>query len=128
MRQGSLPLLFVLCLASPLLYAQEETATPAERQGESGQFSAENEPQRFEPGNRNQAVNTDQMQLTQLRQENRRLRMQLHEEQAKMQSQPQPQLLNEQQKWFAIGGGVGVLGFLLGVLTTRARRRRQWLN
>ena len=50
--------------------------------------------------------------------------MQLEQEQAKA----QPQLLNDQQQWFAVGGGVGVLGFLLGVLTTRGRRRRQWLN
>ena len=64
--------------------------------------------------------------LVRLRQENKRLRMQLEQEQAK--AQPQPQLLNEQQQWFAVGGGVGVLGFLLGVLTTRGRRRRQWLN
>jgi len=128
MRQGSLSLLLVLCLASPLLHAQEETAVPAERQLEPGQPSVVNEPQRAEPGSSDQALNADQMQLAQLRQENRRLRMQLHEEQAKIQTQSQPQLLNEQQQWFAIGGGVGVLGFLLGVLSTRSRRRRQWLN
>ncbi len=128
MRQGSLSLLLVLCLASPLLHAQEETAAPTKPQLEPGQPSTENEPQRAEPGSRDPAINVDQMQLAQLRQENRRLRMQLHEEQAKIQSQSQPQLLNEQQQWFAIGGGVGVLGFLLGVLTTRSRRRRQWLN
>jgi len=65
-----------------------------------------------------------QAQLARLRQENQRLRMQLEQEQI----EAQPQLLNDQQQWFAVGGGVGVLGFLLGVLTTRGRRRRQWLN
>ena len=127
MRQGSLSLLLTLCLASPLLQAEDETAAPpAERQVQPAQATAE--PQRAEPGSRAPAVNAE-LQLAQLRQENRRLRMQLHEEQAKAQAQtPPPQLLTEQQQWFAIGGGVGVLGFLLGVLTTRGSRRRQWLN
>lgn len=130
MRQGSLSLLLALCLASPLLHAEEEIAAPTERQLQPVQASAENEPQRTEPGSREPAASAEQMQLAQLRQENRRLRIQLHEEQAKIQShsQSQPQLLNEQQQWFAIGGGVGMLGFLLGVLTTRSGRRRQWLN
>lgn len=130
MRQGSLSLLLALCLASPLLHAEEEMAAPTEHQPQPVQTSAEHEPQRAEPDSRTPAVSTEQMQLAQLRQENRRLRIQLHEEQAKLQShsQPEPQLLNEQQQWFAIGGGVGMLGFLLGVLTTRSGRRRQWLN
>ena len=127
MRQGSLPLLLALCLASPLLHAEEETATPVESRLE--QAPVENEPQRAESES-DPALRAEQLQLAQLRQENRRLRLQLHEEQAKMQSQAnaQPRLLSEQQQWFAIGGGVGVLGFLLGVLTTRSGRRRQWLN
>lgn len=127
MRQGSLSLLLALCLASPLLHAEEETATPAEPRLE--QAPVENEPQRAESES-DPALRAEQLQLAQLRQENRRLRLQLHEEQAKMQSQAnaQPRLLSEQQQWFAIGGGVGVLGFLLGVLTTRSGRRRQWLN
>ena len=130
MRQGSLSLLLALCLASPLLHAEEEMAAPTEHQPLPVQTSAEHEPQRTEPDRRTPAVSAEQMQVAQLRQENRRLRMQLHEEQAKLQShsQPEPQLLNEQQQWFAIGGGVGMLGFLLGVLTTRSGRRRQWLN
>jgi len=37
-------------------------------------------------------------------------------------------LLSEEQKWFAVGGSVGVASFLLGLLVTRGRRRRQWLN
>ena len=126
MRQGLLSLLFALCLASPL-QAAEETATPA---GHQPQVTAETQPQQAESGSHDPAVNSDQMQLAQLRQENRRLRMQLHEEQSKPQphSPPEPQLLTEQQQWFAIGSGVGMLGFLLGVLTTRGSRRRQWLN
>lgn len=130
MRQGSLSLLLALCLASPLLHAEEEMAAPTEHQPQPVQTSAEHEPQRAEPDSRTPAVSAEQIQLAQLRQENRRLRIQLHEEQAKLQShsQPEPQLLNEQQQWFAIGGGVGMLGFLLGVLTTRSGRRRQWLN
>ena len=51
-------------------------------------------------------------------------RMQLQAEQSKV----LPALLNEQQQWFAVGGAVGVTSFLLGLLVTRGRRRRQWLN
>ena len=69
-------------------------------------------------------ANAERAQLAHLRKENHRLRMQLQQGQ----STEQPPLLNDQQQWFAVGGGVGVLGFLLGVLTTRGRRRRQWLN
>ena len=69
-------------------------------------------------------ADAERAQLSHLRQENHRLRMQLQQGQPKL----QPPLLNDQQQWFAVGGGVGVLGFLLGVLTTRGRRRRQWLN
>ena len=50
--------------------------------------------------------------------------MQLQAEQSKV----LPALLNEQQQWFAVGGAAGVTSFLLGLLVTRGRRRRQWLT
>ena len=128
MRQGPLFLLFALCLATPQLQAQESPPTTvSEQQAELKHRLMENQEEREALKANLDAANTaDQAQLVRLRQENKRLRMQLEQEQAK--AQPQPQLLNEQQQWFAVGGGVGVLGFLLGVLTTRGRRRRQWLN
>ena len=127
MRQGPLFLLLTLCLATPLLQAEETPPEPIpERQAELEHRLIENQQQRQAlKQNPDAATSTaGQAQLVRLRQENQRLRMQLEQEQAKA----QPQLLNDQQQWFAVGGGVGVLGFLLGVLTTRGRRRRQWLN
>jgi hypothetical protein len=126
MRQGSLSLLLALSLSTPLLHAEEGAADPLTEQAELEQPLLENERPREELNDSlgTAATDAEQTQLTQLSQENRRLRMQLQQEQSKA----QPQLLSDQQQWFAVGGGVGVLGFLLGVLTARGRRRRQWLN
>jgi len=129
MRQGPLFLLLVLGLAAPLLQAEEAPIDPiAERQVELEHRLSDNQQQReaIKENLDAAASAAGQAQLLRLRQENQRLRLQLEQEQA--QTQLQPPLLNDQQQWFAVGGGVGVLGFLLGVLTTRGRRRRQWLN
>ncbi len=130
MRQGSLTLLLFLSVAMPLVNAEEGPIDPsAERpQVELEERLSDNELQPEAPNDSLSMAITDaeRAQLAHLRQENHRLRMQLQQVQPK--AQPQPQLLNDQQQWFAVGGGVGVLGFLLGVLTTRGRRRRQWLN
>jgi len=126
MRQGPLFLLFALSLVTPQLQAQEAPPTPlAEQQAELEHRLIDNQQEREALKEDLSAADTaGQAQLARLRQENQRLRMQLEQEQI----EAQPQLLNDQQQWFAVGGGVGVLGFLLGVLTTRGRRRRQWLN
>ncbi|WP_417775600.1 hypothetical protein [Stutzerimonas xanthomarina] len=129
MRQSSLSLLLVLGLATPSLQAEEAPIEPpAERQVELEHRLSENQQQREAIRENLDAAASaaGQAQLLRLRQENQRLRLQLEQEQA--QTQVQLPLLNDQQQWFAVGGGVGVLGFLLGVLTTRGRRRRQWLN
>lgn len=128
MRQGPLFLLIALGLATPLLQAEEAPIEPpAERQVELEHRLSDNQQQREAiKQNLDAASVAGKAQLLRLRQENQRLRLQLEQEQA--QTPMQPPLLNEQQQWFAVGGGVGVLGFLLGVLTTRGRRRRQWLN
>ncbi|MCQ4259537.1 hypothetical protein [Stutzerimonas stutzeri] len=129
MRQGLLSLPLVLMLASSSLPAEEaQNEQVPDRQAELENRLSENL-QRRETLRDNPEVTasaTGQAQLARLRQENQRLRLQLEE----LQSRPQsaPQLLTDDQQWFAVGGGVGVLGFLLGVLTTRGRRRRQWLN
>ena len=131
MRQGSLSVLFALCLISPTLQAQEPDSPPAlpeetelQRPSEQLQPEAEAEAEAEAEGH---AAALEQAQLLQLREENRRLKALLQQQQAGPASAAAP-LLNDQQQWFAVGGGVGVLGFLLGVLATRGRRRRQWLN
>lgn len=127
MRQGSLPLMLALSLAMASAQADEDTTAPTlEQQGELTQSLPENKVQResLSAGLDTAIADAERAQLSHLRQENHRLRMQLQQGQPKL----QPPLLNDQQQWFAVGGGVGVLGFLLGVLTTRGRRRRQWLN
>lgn len=64
-------------------------------------------------------------QLARLRQDNQRLKLQLKAAQA----QPPKRLLSEQQEWFALGGGVAFLGFILGILARGKRRaRREWAN
>lgn len=64
-------------------------------------------------------------QLTRLRQDNQRLKLQLKAAQAQ---QPE-RFLGEQQQWFAVGGAVAILGFILGMLARGKRRsRREWAN
>ncbi|AYF85961.1 hypothetical protein SA496_17205 [Pseudomonas sp. JS3066] len=64
-------------------------------------------------------------QLTRLRQENQRLKLQLKEAQASQ----APRLLSEQQTWFAVGGGVALLSLFTGLIARGGRRqRRQWIN
>ena len=64
-------------------------------------------------------------QLARLRQDNQRLKLQLKAAQAQ---QPQ-HFLGEQQQWFAVGGAVAILGFILGMLARGKRRaRREWAN
>jgi small ligand-binding sensory domain FIST len=65
-------------------------------------------------------------QLSRLRQENQRLKLQLKEAQA---SPQQPRLLTDQQQWFVTGAGVALLALLCGIFASGAsRKRRQWLN
>ena len=64
-------------------------------------------------------------QLTRLRQDNQRLKLQLKAAQAQ---QPE-RFLGEQQQWFAVGGAVAIFGFILGMLARGKRQsRREWSN
>lgn len=64
-------------------------------------------------------------QVSRLNQDNQRLKMQLKAAQA----QQPGQLFSEQQKWFAIGGGVALLAFLLGALARgTSQKRRTWMS
>ncbi len=125
MRQRPLSLLLALMLLVPVLHAEEavqEPHVPADESSDSidiEEMEVAPEPQAATPG-----ADTTQALLLRLREENRRLRLQLQTEQAKA----APVLLNDQQQWFAVGGAVGVVSFTLGLLVSRGRRRRQWLN
>ncbi len=125
MRQRSLALLFALTLLTPALYAEEAITEPAVPVTEPGDPAGYDELDAVaEPEPAGPSTDTTEALLLRLREENRRLRLQLQTEQAKV----LPAMLNEQQQWFAVGGAVGVVSFTLGLLVTRGRRRRQWLN
>ncbi|MCQ4287842.1 hypothetical protein NA647_10410 [Pseudomonas stutzeri] len=126
MRQGLPFLLLALSFAMSYVHADEGSSDPAAaRPAGLEQRLPEDDLQRGEASDDSGITFTDaeRAQLAQLRRQNQQLRTQLQRVQPQ-----QTRWLNDQQQWFAIGGGVGVLGFLLGVLTTRGRRRRQWLN
>jgi len=88
---------------------------------------ADSEKQREELTRQLQNADTEResIQVTRLRQENQRLRLQLKEAQSAMPAR----MLTEQQQWFVTGGGVAVLALLCGIFASGWRRqRRQWLN
>jgi hypothetical protein len=125
MRQRPLSLLLALTLLAPALQAEETSSVPTLPADEASEAApVEAQQTATEPRAARLASDTTEALLLRLREENRRLRMQLQAEQSKV----LPALLNEQQQWFAVGGAVGVTSFLLGLLVTRGRRRRQWLN
>lgn len=133
MRPGPLFLLLTLCL--PVAALAEENppqplaeATSMQAQvDELEQHLALSEEQR-EALSAELQTNTGEretVQLQRLRQENQRLKLQLKKVQA---SAPQP-LVSEQQMWFAIGAGAGLLGVIIGAVLRRGRRSRsEWLN
>jgi len=87
----------------------------------------ESEHQREELSKKLQSVDGEResAQLTGLRQENQRLKLQLKEAQSVM---PQ-RILTDQQQWFVAGGGVAMVALLCGIFVSGWRRqRRQWLN
>jgi cell shape-determining protein MreC len=145
MPAGQLPLLLAAALLCRLAVAEEplQPAAPAENTPAAASSAApdelaaqlrqlqsqlaDSERQRSELSARLEAASGEResAQLSRLRQENQRLKLQLKAAQA---SQP-PRLLSEQQTWFAIGGGVALLSLVTGLAARGGRRqRRQWIN
>ncbi|MBM7060822.1 hypothetical protein JQX08_08870 [Pseudomonas sp. UL073] len=136
MRHGMLSLLFATLLIAPALKAEETAPTVTPALADDGQRLAALE-ERLADSERQRAELHEQLQsqssgeerdgalLTRLRQENQRLKLQLN----KALAEQQPQWLDEQQQWFAAGGGVALVGTLFGALLRgRRKTRREWLN
>ena len=139
MRPNQLALVVSLSLLAPLAMA-EQTPAPvitsvvnAEVRAMNAQLDqleqrlAESERLRGELSAQLEGSQAEQenAQLTRLRQDNQRLKLQLKAAQAQ---QPE-RFLGEQQQWFAVGGAVAILGFILGMLARGKRRsRREWAN
>jgi septal ring factor EnvC (AmiA/AmiB activator) len=136
MRSGPLCLLLAVLTVGASTQA-EELSTPGNAKSPSlstdSQISElqqrlkESERQREELSKNIQSVDTssDSPQLSRLRLENQRLKLQLKEAQAVL---PQ-RFLTDQQLWFVAGGGVALIALLCGIFASGWRRqRRQWLN
>ncbi|MBP8171732.1 MAG: hypothetical protein KAX90_05550 [Pseudomonas sp.] len=139
MRPNQLALVVSLSLLAPLAMA-EQTPAPvitsvvnAEVRAMNAQLDqleqrlAESERLRGELSAQLEGSQAEQenAQLTRLRQDNQRLKLQLKAAQA----QPPERLISEQQQWFALGAGVAFLGFILGALARGKRRsQRTWSN
>lgn len=132
MRPGPLFLLLTLCLSATA--QAEEAPTPPLAEATSVQTHIDELEQRLalseeqrEALNAQLQGNADEretVQLQRLRQDNQRLKMELKKHQA---SVPQP-LISEQQMWFAIGAGAGLLGVVIGAVLRRSRSRSGWTN
>lgn len=134
MRPGPLSLLVAVLLLPAYLHAEESpppaaaAATNAEAQLDAlEQRLAASEQQREALSAELQANNGEHenAQVQRLRQENQRLKLQLKEARAAAPAR----LLSDQQTWFAVGAGAGLLGVLVGALLRGNRRtRREWIN
>ncbi|QXI30050.1 translation initiation factor 2 [Pseudomonas vanderleydeniana] len=135
MRKGPLCLLLITLSLGTAAQAEEDAAgnavplslSAASQINDLQQRLKESERQREELGK--QLASTDAQrespQLSRLRQENQRLKLQLKEALAS----PGSRLLTDQQQWFITGGGVALLALLCGIFASGGRRqRRQWLN
>ncbi|UMZ13653.1 translation initiation factor 2 [Pseudomonas sp. MPFS] len=136
MRQGPLCLLLVmLSIGAPALaeepqdggYSTPLSLSAGSQITELQQRLKESERLREELSKQLQNADAEREspQLTRLRQENQRLKLQLKESLAS----PAPNLLTDQQQWFITGGGVALIALLCGIFASGGhRKRRQWLN
>jgi SH3 domain protein len=120
MRSGSWCLLWVVLSVSVSAFAEETssvgTAAPLPPSANGQMTDAQQRPK---------VSDQQRDEMSRLRQENQRLKLQLKESQAaSLQG-----LFTEQQQWFVAGGGVATIALLCGIFATGWRRqRRQWLN
>ncbi|MCJ7957729.1 MAG: translation initiation factor 2 [Pseudomonas sp.] len=138
MRQGPLCLLLVMLSIGANALAEETQdtghSTPLSLSAgsqitELQQRLKESERLREELSKQLQSADAEREspQLTRLRQENQRLKLQLKE--ALANPTPRPLLLTDQQQWFVTGGGVALLALLCGIFASGGyRKRRPWLN
>lgn len=136
MRSGPLCLLLAVLTIGLSAQAEESSSsgnsTPLSLSASSQitelqQRLEESERQREELSKQVQGVDTERenAQLSRLRQENQRLKLQLKEAQS---ISPQ-RILTDQQQWFVVGGGVAMIALLCGIFASgRRKQRRQWLN
>ena len=139
MRQGPLHLLLTTLCVTSAVHAEEsqplalnpvpaaQAATPAPATDSASQIAALQ--QQLAESQRQlgelQSGERETAQISRLRQDNQRLKLQLKAAQAQ---QPE-RFLGEQQQWFAVGGAVAIFGFILGMLARGKRRsRREWAN
>lgn len=134
MRRASQALLAALLLISAATRA-EVSALPASPEVVSLQAQLDQLEQRLAESERLRGELTrqpaagvseqDSPQLSRLKQDNQRLKLQLKMLQAQ---QPGP-LLSEKQLWFALGGSLALLSFIVGFFARGARKqRRDWLS
>lgn len=125
MRSIPLPLLVTLLLTCASLQAEEVVQPPAPTASVDNQSQALEQRLAQSEQLRNEQQASSTVQLQRLRQENQRLRMQLKESQA----QAQPQLLSEEQTWFALGAALSLVSMVFGALLRgRRKNRRDWIN
>ncbi len=132
MRQGPFYLLLAALTLASAAHAEEQVSPAMPQTDESAaqilslqQQLAESERQRQALQADSEAGERDNAQLSRLRQDNQRLKLQLKQAQAQ---EPQ-RLLSEQQLWFAIGAGTALLAFVVGRLSAggRNKRRSEWI-
>lgn len=138
MRQGPLYLLLTTLCVTSAVHAEEsqplalnpvqpQAATPAPTTDSASQIAALQ--QQLAESQRQlgelQSGERETAQISRLRQDNQRLKLQLKQAQAE---QP-PRLLSEQQLWYAIGAGTALLAFVIGRLSAggRNKRRSEWV-
>lgn len=138
MRHPALtPLLIVLPLLSTAYAEDIQTGSPSTvnsathttdqaRIGELEQALAKLVEQRNELARQQESrqIEQESAQMTHLRQENQKLRLQLRE--ALAQQAPNP--LSETQTWYLVGAITALFGAAVGALLRGNRRRRQWIN
>ncbi len=133
MRQGPLYVLLTTLCVTSAVHAEEsqplalnpvptaQAATPAPATDSASQITALQ--QQLAESQRQlgelQSGERETAQISRLRQDNQRLKLQLKQAQAE---QP-PRLLSEQQLWYAIGAGTALLAFVIGRLSAGGRNK-----